>query len=95
MGHSRPRPKHLAKKLLHIRLSLGVSQGEMVKQLGVQDLIHYTNISKYELDKNEHRSPSCSPMLASQGFPSNKSSMTNSNSQSDFRKSKAIVSNPY
>ena len=25
----------------------------MVKQLGVQDLIHYTNISKYELDKNE------------------------------------------
>jgi DNA-binding XRE family transcriptional regulator len=32
---------------------LKVSQGEMVKQLGVQDLIHYTNISKYELDKNE------------------------------------------
>ena len=30
-----------------------MSQGEMVKQLGVQDLIHYTNISKYELDKNE------------------------------------------
>ncbi len=25
----------------------------MVKQLGVQDLIHYTTISKYELDKNE------------------------------------------
>jgi transcriptional regulator with XRE-family HTH domain len=53
MGHARPRPKHLAKKLLQIRLSLGVSQGEMVKQLGVQDLIHYTTISKYELDKNE------------------------------------------
>jgi hypothetical protein len=32
---------------------LGMSQGEMVKRLGVQDLIHYTNISKYELDKNE------------------------------------------
>jgi DNA-binding XRE family transcriptional regulator len=30
-----------------------MSQGEMVKQLGVQDLVHYTNISKYELDKNE------------------------------------------
>jgi transcriptional regulator with XRE-family HTH domain len=53
MGHSRPRPKHLAKKLLQIRLSLGCSQGEMVKRLRVQDLIHYTNISKYELDKNE------------------------------------------
>jgi DNA-binding XRE family transcriptional regulator len=53
MGHSRPRPKQLAKKLLQIRLSLGISQGEMVKRLGVQALIHYTNISKYELNKNE------------------------------------------
>ena len=53
MEHWRPRPKHLAKKLLKIRLSLGASQGEMVKRLGVQDLIHYTNISKYELNKNE------------------------------------------
>ena len=53
MGHSRPRPKHLAKKLLQIRLRLGMSQGELVKRLGVQALIHYTNISKYELDKNE------------------------------------------
>ena len=53
MGHSRPRPKHLAKKLLQIRRSLKMSQGELVKQLGVQALIHYTNISKYELDKNE------------------------------------------
>ena len=61
MGHSRPRPKHLAKKLLQIRRSLRMSQGEMVKQLGVQDLIHYTNISKYELDKNE---PSLAIVLA-------------------------------
>jgi transcriptional regulator with XRE-family HTH domain len=53
VGHSRPRPEHLAKKLLQIRLSLGLYQGELVKRLGVQDLIHYTTISKYELDKNE------------------------------------------
>ena len=53
MGHSRPRPKHLAKKLLQIRHSLGVSQGEMVRQLGVQALIEHTTISKYELNKNE------------------------------------------
>ena len=53
MGHSRPRPKYLAKKLLQIRRSLRMSQGEMVRQLGVQNLIHYTNISKYERDKNE------------------------------------------
>jgi len=53
MGHSRPRPKHLAKKLLQIRRSLGVSQGELIRQLGVQALIDHTTISKYELDKNE------------------------------------------
>src|SRR5678816_1091205 len=53
MGHSRPRPKHLAKKVLQIRRSLGVSQGEMVRRLGVQNLIDHTTISKYELDKNE------------------------------------------
>lgn len=53
MGHSRPRPKLLANKLLQIRLSLGVSQGELVRRLGVQTLVDYTNISKYELDKNE------------------------------------------
>jgi transcriptional regulator with XRE-family HTH domain len=64
MGHSRPRPKHLAKKVLQIRRSLGISQGEMVKRLGVQELIDNTTISKYELDKTNHRSPSCSPTLA-------------------------------
>ena len=53
MGHSRPRPKHLAKKLLQIRRSLGVSQGDLVRQLGVQALIEHTTISKYELNKNE------------------------------------------
>jgi transcriptional regulator with XRE-family HTH domain len=53
MGHSRPRPKHLAKKLLQIRRGLGVSQGEIVRRLGIQDLIDHTTISKYELDKNE------------------------------------------
>jgi Helix-turn-helix. len=51
MGYSRPRSKHLAAKLLQIRRNLGISQTEMVKQLGVE--IPYNNISKYELDKNE------------------------------------------
>jgi len=53
MGHARPRPKHLAAKLLQIRLRLGLSQHGLVKRLLVQDQIHYTNVSKYELDKNE------------------------------------------
>ena len=51
MGYSRPRPQHLAAKLLQIRRSLGLSQTQMVQRLGVD--VHYTNISKYELDKNE------------------------------------------
>ncbi|HET6974865.1 MAG TPA: helix-turn-helix transcriptional regulator [Pyrinomonadaceae bacterium] len=51
MGHARARPKHLAKKLLQIRKALGLSQSELVQELGVD--IHYSNISKYELDKNE------------------------------------------
>ena len=51
MGYPRPRPKHLAEKLLQIRHSLGLSQSEMVLRLGVE--IPYNNISKYELDKNE------------------------------------------
>jgi len=53
MGHARPRPKRLASKLLQIRLSLGISQHELVKQMGMEDQIHYPNISKYELDRNE------------------------------------------
>ncbi len=53
MGHARPRPKLLASKLLTIRQELGLSQPQLVKRLGVQDKIHYTNVSKYELNKNE------------------------------------------
>jgi transcriptional regulator with XRE-family HTH domain len=53
MGSARPRPRRLAEKLLQIRRSLELSQSDLVKQMGVAELIHYTNISKYELDKNE------------------------------------------
>ena len=41
----------MAEKLKAIRYKLGLSQSEMVKELGVD--IPYFNISKYELDKNE------------------------------------------
>ena len=50
MGSPRPRPKHLAEKLLQIRRSLGLSQPRLAKVLGVGA---YTDISKYEHDKNE------------------------------------------
>ena len=53
MGSARPRPRQLAEKLLQIRQSLALSQSDLVKQMGVAQMIHYTNISKYELDKNE------------------------------------------
>jgi transcriptional regulator with XRE-family HTH domain len=50
MGNARPRPKHLAAKLLTLRQSLGLSQSQIAKRLGIQE---YTNISKYEHNKNE------------------------------------------
>lgn len=53
MGSARPRPRRLAEKLLHIRQRLELSQTEMLKRMDVGDMIHYSNISKYELDKNE------------------------------------------
>ena len=53
MGSARPRPRRLAEKLLQIRQNLELSQSEMIKRMGVGEMIHYSNISKYELDKNE------------------------------------------
>ena len=53
MGSARPRPRLLAKKLLLIRLHLGISQTQLLIRLGVQHAIDYTTISKYELNKNE------------------------------------------
>lgn len=50
MGHARPRPKHLAAKLLQIRLSLKLSQKRLARALDVPE---YTIISKYENNKNE------------------------------------------
>jgi transcriptional regulator with XRE-family HTH domain len=51
MGYSRPRPKHLAAKLLRIRQALGLSQRQLAKRLNAG--IPHNNISKYELNKNE------------------------------------------
>ena len=50
---ARLRPKHLAQKLRLIRETLGISQMEMLKRLGLEDAIHYSRISEYELGKNE------------------------------------------
>lgn len=46
-------PKRLAKKLHQIRLALGLSQTEMLKRLGVEDIVSYHRISEYERGKRE------------------------------------------
>lgn len=45
----RQKPERLAEKLRQIRLALGLSQSEMLRRLGVEDIISYTKISHYEL----------------------------------------------
>ena len=54
MGRSaRWKPKRLGEKLLQIRTSLGLSQNEMLRHLGLTDLLYRTNISSYEMEGRE------------------------------------------
>ena len=53
MGNERFRPQRLGEKLRDIRLALGLSQSEMVKRLGFEDEIWYTQISGYELGRRD------------------------------------------
>jgi transcriptional regulator with XRE-family HTH domain len=46
------RPERLAEKLLTIRLALGISQTEMLRRLGLEDKLWYTQISGYELGRS-------------------------------------------
>ena len=50
---ARRKPERLAEKLVQIRTALGLSQGEMLRRLEVEDQKDYTAISKYELGRNE------------------------------------------
>lgn len=61
MGAKRIKQERLAEKLLAIRLALGVSQPEMLYRLGVEDLIVYNQISRYE---SGHREPPLKILLA-------------------------------
>ena len=49
----RVKPERLAEKLRRIREALGLSQSEMWRHLGVEDLIVFKQISTYELGKRE------------------------------------------
>lgn len=50
---ARLRPERLAEKLVHIRNAFGLSQSEMYRRLGLEELIDYKRISEYELGNNE------------------------------------------
>jgi transcriptional regulator with XRE-family HTH domain len=49
----RIKPERLADKLRQIRLALELSQSEMWRHLGLEDLIAFKQISTYELGKRE------------------------------------------
>jgi transcriptional regulator with XRE-family HTH domain len=53
MGSVRQRPERLAEKLRQIRLSLGLSQSEIVRQLGVEDQLDGARISGFETGLRE------------------------------------------
>lgn len=50
---ARPKQKALGGKLLQIRNRLGLSQTEMLKRLGAENLVTYKQISKYETGVTE------------------------------------------
>jgi len=53
MGRAtRLRPERLPEKLLTIRLALELSQTEMLRRLGFEDKLWYTQISGYELGRS-------------------------------------------
>lgn len=50
---ARPKLKRLSEKLLQIRNALRLSQTEMLYRLGVEDLITYHQISRFETGTRE------------------------------------------
>jgi len=49
----RYRPKNLGRKLFQIRYALGLSQSEMLRRLGAEELFSVARISQFELDIRE------------------------------------------
>lgn len=50
---ARLKQERLGEKLLQIRVALGLSQTEMLYRLGAEDLINYTQMSRYEAGTRE------------------------------------------
>ena len=53
MGNARPRPERLAEKLRQVRLSLGLSQTELLRLLDAEDILAYSQISEFETGRRE------------------------------------------
>ena len=54
MGRAaRLRSARLAEKLRHIRNALGLSQNELIRQLGLEDVLYQSNISGFESGERE------------------------------------------
>jgi transcriptional regulator with XRE-family HTH domain len=51
--YPRLRQERLPEKLRTIRIALGLSQTEMLKRLGAEELIEYNRISEFESGKRE------------------------------------------
>jgi transcriptional regulator with XRE-family HTH domain len=55
--YHRQKPERLAEKLLYIRKALGLSQNEMIRRLGLEDVLTQSRISGYELGTREPSLP--------------------------------------
>lgn len=54
MGRAkRPKVERLGEKLAEIRRAQGLSQGELIKKLGLDGVIYQANISEYESGRRE------------------------------------------
>ncbi len=53
MGNVRQKPERLAEKLRQVRLSLGLSQSELLRQLDAESLLALSQISEFETGRRE------------------------------------------
>ena len=54
MGRAaRLKSARLAEKLRQIRMALGLSQNELIRQLGLEEVIYQSNVSGYESGERE------------------------------------------
>jgi transcriptional regulator with XRE-family HTH domain len=53
MGNARPKPERLPEKLRQVRISLGLSQTELLRRLDAEDLLAYSQISEFETGRRE------------------------------------------